>query len=49
LFPLPPPVFESNNNKDIELVEYKENLVITCIDKKNNFMEVWIMEDYNGK
>jgi len=49
LFPLPPPVFESNNSKDIELVEYKKNVIMTCIDKKNNFMEVWIMEDYNGK
>jgi len=49
LFLLSSPVYKGNNNKDIELVKYKEKLVMTCIDRENDFMEVWIMKSYNRK
>jgi len=49
MFSLPSPAYEGNNNKDIEIVEYEGKLVMTCIDRENNFMEVWIMKDYNGR
>ena len=40
LFLLPPPVYECNDNKDIVLAEYEGKLIITCIDRDNDFMEV---------
>jgi hypothetical protein len=49
LFPPPPPISEGNDRNDIGLVEYKGQLVMTCIDRKNDSMEVWIMESYNGR
>jgi hypothetical protein len=49
LLPLPPPIWKSNDRKDIRLVEYKRKLVVTCIDAKNDFMKLWIMENYNIK
>lgn len=49
LLPLPPPIWKSNDRKDIRLVEYKRKLVVTCIDAKNNFMKLWVMENYNIK
>jgi hypothetical protein len=49
LFPLPPPISKGNDSKDNRLVDYKEELVMTCIDRENDFMKVWIMKDYNGK
>jgi hypothetical protein len=49
LFLLSSPVYKGNNNKDIELVKYKEKLVMTCIDRRNDFMKVWIMKSYNRK
>jgi len=48
-FPLPLPASEGNDNKDIGLVEYKGKLIMTCIDRKSNFMKIWIMEDHNRK
>jgi hypothetical protein len=49
MFSLPSLVYEGNNNKDIGIVEYEGKLVMTCIDRENDFMKVWIMKDYNGK
>lgn len=49
LFPPPPPISEGNDRNDIGLVEYKRQLVMTCIDRKNDSIEVWIMESYNGR
>jgi hypothetical protein len=49
LFLLSSPVYKGSNNKDIELVKYKEKLVMTCIDRRNDFMKVWIMKSYNRK
>jgi hypothetical protein len=49
LFPLPLPASEGNDNKDIKLTNYKGKLVMTCIDRERNFMEVWIMEDHDRK
>jgi hypothetical protein len=49
LFPLPPPISKGNDSKDNRLVDYKEELVMTCINRENDFMKVWIMKDYNGK
>jgi hypothetical protein len=49
LFPLPLSASEGNDNKDIRLTIYKGKLVMTCIDRKRNFMKVWIMEDYDRK
>jgi len=49
LLPLPPPIWKSNDRKDIRLVEYKRKLVVTCIDAKNDFMKLWVMENYNIK
>ena len=49
LFLLSSLVYKGNNNKDIELVKYKEKLVMTCIDRENDFMEVWIIKSYNRK
>jgi hypothetical protein len=49
LLPLPPPIWKSNDRKDIRLVEYKRKLVVTCIDAKNEFMKLWVMENYNIK
>jgi hypothetical protein len=40
---------KGNVNKDIRLTEYKEKLVMTYINRKSNFMEVWIMEDHDKK
>jgi hypothetical protein len=40
---------KGNDNKDIRLTEYKEKLVMTYINRKSNFMEVWIMEDHEKK
>jgi hypothetical protein len=40
LLPLPPPIWKSNDRKDIRLVEYKRKLVVTCIDVKNDFMKL---------
>jgi hypothetical protein len=44
---MPPSVSKDNDKKDIELVEYEKKFVITCIDEINDFMEVWVLEDYN--
>lgn len=49
LFPLPLPSFKGNDNKDIKLVKYKEKFAITCINRESNFIEVWIIKDYNEK
>jgi hypothetical protein len=49
LFPYPLSASEGNDNKDIKLTKYKGKLAMTCIDKDNNFMEVWIMEDHDKK
>jgi phosphopantetheine adenylyltransferase len=38
---------KSNDINDIRLVEYKEKLNITCIDKESDFKKVWIMKSYN--
>jgi hypothetical protein len=49
LFPLPLLASEDNDNKDIRLTEYKGKLSMTCIDRESNFIEVWIMKDYDRK
>jgi hypothetical protein len=49
LFPLPLLASEGNDNKEIRLVKYEEKLVMICIDRESNFMEVWIIEDHNEK
>jgi len=49
LLPLPLPASEGNDNKDVRLTKYKGKLVMTCIDRERNFMEVWIMEDHDRK
>jgi hypothetical protein len=49
MFSLPSLVYEGNNNKDIGIVKYEGKLVMTCIDRENDFMEVWIMKDYNER
>jgi len=49
LFPYPLSASEGNDNKDIRLTKYKGKLAMTCIDKDNNFMEVWIIEDHEKK
>lgn len=47
LLQMPPSVSKDNDKKDIELVEYEKKFVITCMDEINDFMEVWVLEDYN--
>jgi F-box interacting protein len=49
LFPLPLLASKDSDNKDMELIEYKGKLVMTCIDKESNFMELWIIKDHNRK
>jgi hypothetical protein len=49
LLPLPPPIWKSNDRKDIRLVEYKRKLLVTFIDAKNDFMKLWVNENYNIK
>jgi len=49
LFPLLSPVFKGNDSKDIRLVKYEEKLAMICIDRENDFIEVWIMKSYNGR
>jgi hypothetical protein len=44
LFPLPPPISEGNDSKDNRLVEYKEKLVMTYIDRENDFSPVCSLE-----
>jgi len=49
LFSFPPPVFKGIDNKDIRLVKYKGKLAIPCTDRENDFMIVWVIDNYNGK
>ena len=49
MFPLPLLASKDSDNKDMELIEYKGKLVMTCIDKESNFMELWIIKDHNRK
>jgi hypothetical protein len=46
-----PQLFESNNNIDIELVEYKENLAMTYIDEETISWkyESWRITTENNK
>ena len=39
-FPFVSPTFKGNDSKDIGLVEYKEKLVLTYIDRESDFMKI---------
>ena len=39
-FPFVSPAFKGNDSKDIGLVEYKEKLVLTYIDRESDFMKI---------